>query len=75
MGWREQLGGPVEDVLTKLVQNALEEVSPNKIKAALHEKVDDLVDEYIGDKLEYISKKIVANIIDQIDGVDDIPDV
>jgi len=75
MGIREQLGGMAEAALMKAVDDNVKELSTDKIKAELYKLVDKMVDEYIGSKLDDLVMKIKANFIDQLDGVDDIPDV
>lgn len=65
MGIREEIGGRVEDMLNKALDNNLK---PEVIKEKLHEQVDKLVDQYIGD----LKHKIKADVIDLIDGENDI---
>lgn len=65
MGLRETYGGLIEDALN----NALDKnIDADAIKAFLYKEVDA----FIESKLEAIKHKIKADVIDLIDGEDDI---
>jgi hypothetical protein len=64
MGLREELGGKLEDMLNKAIDN----ISLEDLKAKLHKEVDKIVDEHIGT----LTYKLKADVIDLIDGEDDI---
>jgi len=66
MGMRETYGQMLEDLLNAAVDKHLDGAS---IKMKLHEEIDKLVD----GKLEELKYKLKADIIDKIDGEDDIP--
>lgn len=65
MGFREQYGQMVEDLLNAAVDKYLDAAD---IKVKLHEAIDKLVDEKLAD----LKHKLKAEVIDQIDGEDDI---
>lgn len=65
MGFREQYGQMVEDALNLAVDKYLD---GDAIKKQLHEQVDKLVDENLAD----LKHKLKAEVIDKIDGEDDI---
>lgn len=64
MGLRETLGGKVEEVLNGLV----DKIDADSIKVKLHAEVDKMVDKYVAD----VKEKLKADVIDLIDGEDDI---
>ncbi len=66
MGLREDYGPIVEGFLNKAVDKHLD---GDAIKAKLHVEVDRLVD----NQLEVLKHKLKAEVIDLIDGKDDIP--
>lgn len=61
MGLREDMGGKVEDVLNKLVDEHLSA-----------EKLMPLLVAVLAPKIAELKQKIKADVIDRIDGVDDI---
>ena len=65
MGLRETYGGMIEAALNELVDKHLD---ATKLKEELHSVVDKYVDEY----LEDLKHKLKADLIDKIDGEDDI---
>lgn len=66
MGFRETYGQLAEDYLNKFVDENLDAV---KIKEELHKKIDEWVDA----NLLGLKEKLKADVIDLIDGEDDIP--
>ena len=68
MGFRETYGVMVEDALNVAVDKYLD---AEDIKKQLHEQIDKLVDEKLAD----LKEKLKSNVIDMIDGQDDIPNV
>lgn len=65
MGFRETYGSIVETALNGAVDKYLD---ATEIKKVLHDQIDKLID----DKLADIKQKLKADVIDQIDGEDDI---
>ena len=65
MGFRETYGSMVEAALNALVDKHLDGTA---VKEKLHKIIDELVDS----KLEEFKKYIKADVIDLINGVDDI---
>ena len=65
MGFRETYGGIVEAALNGAVDKYLD---ATEVKKTLHEQIDKLVDEKLAD----IKQKLKADVIDLIDGQDDI---
>lgn len=68
MSFRETYGQLAEDYLNKFVDDNLD---AEQIKKSLHDKVDEVVDKYLAG----LKEKLKANVIDQIDGQDDIPNI
>ena len=68
MGVREITGGIVEGFLNEALDKYL---NAEELKAKIYKLVDELIDE----QLDEMKEKVKANMIDLIDGVDDIPDV
>lgn len=68
MGLRETYGGMIETAINAGIDQYL---SPEAVKQLLKESVDKLVDE----KYEELVMKLKANVVDKINGIDDIPDV
>jgi hypothetical protein len=75
MGIKEQVLGGLEAAVSKAVRDNLGDLSVDKLKEEAHKMVDKLIDEQIGDKLDGLAERIVANLVDKIDGEDDIPDI
>lgn len=67
MGLRERIGGKIEDIINARI----DEFKSEDLKKELHAKVDELVN----NNLDLLKTKLKANIIDMIDGEDDIPNV
>lgn len=65
---RETYGGMIEEALIEALESNL---GSEQIKKALHEAMDKLVDE----KIEGLKQKLIANVLDLLDGQDDIRDV
>lgn len=72
MGLREELGGKLEAALNKLVDDKLKEVSLDQLKAEAHKQVDALVDKHLGGVLDSLAEKLKKDVIDLIDGEDDV---
>lgn len=72
MGLREELGGKVEAALNKLVDEKLKTISVDALKAKAHEELDKLIDKHVGDVLNGLGEKLKKDVIDLIDGEDDI---
>lgn len=72
MGFRETYGGAAEQMLNDLVDKHLKDLSSDKIKEELHKVVDKLVDEHVGEIVGKVAQKLKAEVIDLIDGEDDI---
>lgn len=72
MGFREEYGGKLEEALNKAIDENLPKLSLDKIKAELHEQVDKLVDKHVGGLVEGLGEKLKKDVIDLIDGEDDI---
>jgi hypothetical protein len=68
MGFRETYGKMVEDALNSAVDKYLD---AEGIKVQLHAEIDKLIDGQLAD----IKEKLKANVIDQIDGIDQVPNV
>jgi hypothetical protein len=66
MGLRETYGQLVEDLLNAALDKYLD---ADTLKKQINEAVNKMIDE----KLESIKKKLKAEVIDRIDGEDDIP--
>jgi hypothetical protein len=66
MGLRESLGGQLEDVLNGLVDKHLDS---KELSEKIAKEIAKLIEKYVGDDLKH---KIKADIIDLIDGEDDI---
>lgn len=75
MGIREKLGGALEEKLNEAVDKAVENLDLDGLKSTIHEKIDALIDEKIKGLVEPLANKLKANVIDLIDGTDDLPDV
>lgn len=69
---RKALGGKVEEALNALVDAKLKDVSLDSIKAKAHEELDKLLDKHIGDLVTNLGEKLKKDVIDLIDGEDDI---
>lgn len=65
MGFRETYGGIVEEKLNEFVDKNL---NAEGIKEEIKEQLDKLVDKHLAD----LKHKLKAEVIDLIDGVDDI---
>jgi len=65
MGIREELGGRLEEALNKAVDKHL---NADLIKEQLYSAIDDMVDKFLGE----LNHKLKADVIDLIDGEDDI---
>jgi hypothetical protein len=72
MGLREELGGKLETALNKLVDEKLQGVSTESLKAEAHKLIDGLIDKHIGGLLTGLADKLKKDVIDLIDGEDDI---
>lgn len=72
MGLREELGGKIEAVLNKLVDEKLKTLDIAVIKAEVHKHTDALLDGYVAGVLDGLGEKIKKDVIDLIDGEDDI---
>lgn len=66
MGLRETYGQLIEDLLNAALDKYLD---ADTLKKQINEAVNKMIDE----KLESIKKKLKAEVIDRIDGEDDIP--
>lgn len=75
MSLRAKLGGPIEAALIKAFRDNVKKVANGQLREKAHKVLDELFDKYIGDKLDGLADKFVANVIDQVDGEDDIPNV
>lgn len=73
MGLREEYGHKIEEALNKLVDEKLAAVSADLIKVEAHKAVDALVDKYVAEGLEKVKNLVKSELIDLIDGVDNIP--
>lgn len=65
MGFRETYGGIVEEKLNEFVDKNL---NADSIKEEIKEQLDKLVDKHLAD----LKHKLKAEVIDLIDGEDDI---
>lgn len=72
MDLRKDLGGKLEDALNKIVDEKLKGISLDGIKAELHKQLDTLVDKHLGSVVEGLGEKLKKDVIDLIDGEDDI---
>ncbi len=72
MSLRETLGGKVEEALNKIVDEKLKGLSLDKIKAELHEQLDQIIDKHLAGVIDGLGDKLKKDVIDLIDGQDDI---
>ena len=72
MGLREELGGKLEAALNKLVDDKLGGLGKDMLKAEGYKLVDSLVDKHYDNLLAGLGDKIKKDVIDMIDGEDDI---
>lgn len=72
MGLREELGGKLELALNKLVDEKLATMTADGLKTEAHKLVDGLIDKHIGDVMTGLADKLKKDVIDLIDGEDDI---
>lgn len=72
MGLREDFGGKIEEALDKIVDEKLGAVSLDLIKTKLHELLDAQIDKLGVDLLKNLGEKLKKDVIDLIDGQDDI---
>lgn len=72
MGLREEMGGKLEDVLNKLVDEKLKGVSLDALKAKVHEEINALIDKHLGSVVDGLAERLKKDVIDLIDGQDDI---
>lgn len=72
MGLRQDLGGKLEDVLNKLVDEKVTTIGKELMRAELHKLADKLVDEHYEKLMGGLAAKLKADVIDLIDGEDDL---
>ncbi len=69
---RKEIGGKVEAALNKMIDEKVGNLGKDFIKAQLHAQVDKLVDENYDKLIGDVLHKLKADIIDAIDGEDDV---
>lgn len=72
MGLREELGGKLEAVLNKIVDEKFADLSLDALKAKAHEELDKQIDKLGQNLLAQLAEKLKKDVIDLIDGEDDI---
>jgi len=75
MGIRESLGGALEEKLNAAVDKAVAELDLSTIANSLKAKIDELINDNAKALIEPLADKLKANVIDLLDGEDDIPNV
>ncbi len=72
MGLREELGGKLETALNKLVDEKLSGLGKETLKTEGYKLVDSLIEKYYDKLIAGLADKVKKDVIDLIDGVDDI---
>jgi hypothetical protein len=72
---KQKILDEIEAAAKDFVETNLADFSKEKLKSELHALVDKFVEEKVGDKLDGLADRLTANVIDRINGRDDIPNV